>query len=68
MRGLPFPQPWAPSNSAVPEPLPNFGWLSESCGGKAAIGVFGGGVMGLLMGVFSKYLNKETCRSTYLVA
>jgi len=31
---------------------PDFTWISNSCGGKAAIGVFGGGVMGLLMGVF----------------
>jgi len=31
---------------------PDFSWLSESCSGKAAIGIFGGGIMGLLMGVF----------------
>ena len=49
---LPYLTPWYPksySNSDVP---PDFSWLSESCGSKAAIGIFGGAVCGLLMGVF----------------
>eukprot|EP00548_Thalassiothrix_antarctica_P015608 CAMPEP_0194176206 /NCGR_PEP_ID=MMETSP0154-20130528/10150_1 /TAXON_ID=1049557 /ORGANISM="Thalassiothrix antarctica, Strain L6-D1" /LENGTH=233 /DNA_ID=CAMNT_0038890299 /DNA_START=21 /DNA_END=722 /DNA_ORIENTATION=- len=51
MKSLPYFQPWcitAPPN-AMP---PNYDWLTESCAGRAAMGVFGGGVMGLLMGVF----------------
>jgi import inner membrane translocase subunit TIM22 len=55
MHYLPYPQPWS-RVSASPDPNnglpPNFDYLSESCGSKAAIGVLGGGVMGLLMGVF----------------
>lgn len=50
-KSLPYFLPW--SLSAGPSEVPpDFSWLSDSCGGKAAIGVFGGGVMGLLMGVF----------------
>mmetsp|Transcript_4263 Transcript_4263/g.8868 ORF Transcript_4263/g.8868 Transcript_4263/m.8868 type:complete len:269 (-) Transcript_4263:37-843(-) len=50
-KALPYFMPW--SLSAGPGQVPpDFSWLSDSCGGKAAIGVFGGGVMGLLMGVF----------------
>jgi len=50
-KSLPYFLPW--SLSAGPGQVPpDFSWLSDSCGGKAAIGVFGGGVMGLLMGVF----------------
>lgn len=60
MRSLPFPQPWTTSSAAPPEVPPNFAWLSESCGGKAAIGVVGGGVMGLLMGVFMGALTDMT--------
>ena len=55
MHYLPYPRPWSRA-SASPDPNngppPNFDYLSESCGSKAAIGVIGGGVMGLLMGVF----------------
>ncbi len=60
MRALPYPQPWTPSNSSPAELPPNFDWLSESCGGKAAIGIIGGGVMGLLMGVFMGALTDMT--------
>mmetsp|Transcript_27847 Transcript_27847/g.42999 ORF Transcript_27847/g.42999 Transcript_27847/m.42999 type:complete len:272 (-) Transcript_27847:110-925(-) len=60
MRALPYPQPWSPSNSSPSELPPNFDWLSESCGGKAAIGIIGGGVMGLLMGVFMGALTDMT--------
>eukprot|EP00574_Skeletonema_japonicum_P014030 CAMPEP_0201720496 /NCGR_PEP_ID=MMETSP0593-20130828/5415_1 /ASSEMBLY_ACC=CAM_ASM_000672 /TAXON_ID=267983 /ORGANISM="Skeletonema japonicum, Strain CCMP2506" /LENGTH=267 /DNA_ID=CAMNT_0048211135 /DNA_START=144 /DNA_END=947 /DNA_ORIENTATION=- len=60
MRALPYPQPWSPSNSSPAELPPNFDWLSESCGGKAAIGIIGGGVMGLLMGVFMGALTDMT--------
>mmetsp|Transcript_20687 Transcript_20687/g.25602 ORF Transcript_20687/g.25602 Transcript_20687/m.25602 type:complete len:229 (-) Transcript_20687:126-812(-) len=48
---LPYPIPF--SLTAGPENIPpDFSRLSESCGGRAAMGVFGGGVMGLVMGVF----------------
>jgi import inner membrane translocase subunit TIM22 len=50
-KSLPYFQPWF-ATSGPNEMPPDFGWLTNSCGGKAAIGVFGGGVMGLLMGVF----------------
>jgi len=50
-KSLPYFLPWSPSGGPKEVP-PDFSWLSDSCGGKAAIGVFGGGVMGLLMGVF----------------
>lgn len=48
---LPYFRPWF-ATSGPNELPPDFGWITNSCGGKAAIGVFGGGVMGLLMGVF----------------
>jgi mitochondrial import inner membrane translocase subunit TIM22 len=58
-KSLPYFQPWVPT--AAPTQLPpDFSWLSNSCGGKAAIGVFGGGVMGLLMGVFLGALSDAT--------
>jgi import inner membrane translocase subunit TIM22 len=60
MRALPYPQPWSRSNANPMELPPNFDWLSESCGSKAAIGVIGGGVMGLLMGVFMGALTDMT--------
>jgi len=48
---LPYHLKWQPV--AGPSDMPiNQAWLTESCAGKAAIGIFGGGVMGLLMGVF----------------
>lgn len=60
MRALPYPQPWTRHNATPAELPPNFDWLSESCGSKAAIGVIGGGVMGLLMGVFMGALTDMT--------
>ena len=36
MRALPYPQPWSRSNANPTELPPNFDWLSESCGSKAA--------------------------------
>ena len=50
-QSLPYFLPWKPT-AGPKEVAPSFDWLSNSCGGKAAIGVFGGGMMGLLMGVF----------------
>ena len=48
---LPYPIPWRAT--AGPDQLPpDFGWLTNSCSGKAAIGIFGGAVCGILMGVF----------------
>lgn len=60
MRALPYPQPWTRTNANPQDLPPNFDWLSESCGSKAAIGVIGGGVMGLLMGVFMGALTDMT--------
>jgi len=57
-RSMPVLTPWyavpSPYNaySSIDGPPPDFSWLSESCGGKAAIGVFGGAVCGLFMGIF----------------
>ena len=60
MRALPYPQPWTRTNATPSDLPPNFDWLSESCGSKAAIGVIGGGVMGLVMGVFMGALTDMT--------
>jgi import inner membrane translocase subunit TIM22 len=58
-KSLPYFQPWFPT--AGPSQLPpDFSWMSSSCGGKAAIGVFGGGIMGLLMGVFLGAMSDAT--------
>lgn len=57
-KSLPYFLPWRTSGGG--EVPPDFGWLTDSCGGKAAIGVFGGGVMGLLMGVFLGALSDST--------
>mmetsp|Transcript_18095 Transcript_18095/g.23352 ORF Transcript_18095/g.23352 Transcript_18095/m.23352 type:complete len:238 (+) Transcript_18095:224-937(+) len=56
---LPYFLPWKPTRG--PEQMqPDYAWLTNSCGGKAAIGVFGGGVMGLLMGVFLGAMSDAT--------
>lgn len=58
-KSLPYFRPWF--QTAGPTQLPpDFSWMSSSCGGKAAIGVFGGGVMGLLMGVFLGAMSDAT--------
>ncbi|CAJ1942302.1 unnamed protein product [Cylindrotheca closterium] len=58
-KSLPYFQYW--NMTAGPsEVAPDFSWVSNSCGGKAAIGVFGGGVMGLLMGVFLGAMSDST--------
>lgn len=49
-QALPYFLPWRPSSGG--EAPPNFDWVTNSCGGKAAVGTIGGGAMGLLMGVF----------------
>lgn len=49
---LPYLTPWYPKSYSNTDVPPDFSWLSESCGSKAAIGIFGGAVCGLLMGVF----------------
>lgn len=46
-----YPIPWRLTQG--PDEIPaDFSWLTDSCGGKAAVGVFGGAAMGLIMGVF----------------
>lgn len=47
----PYPIPWRMTQGPNEIP-PDFGWLTDSCSGKAAIGVFGGYMMGLVMGLF----------------
>ncbi|GMI18003.1 hypothetical protein TrLO_g9064 [Triparma laevis f. longispina] len=49
---LPFILPWSPTNPPAGGLPPDFGWISTHCGGRAAMGLVGGGVMGLGMGVF----------------
>lgn len=58
-RSLPYCQPWFPTAGPTHLP-PDFGWMTNSCGGKAAIGIIGGGVMGLLMGVFLGAMSDAT--------
>ena len=58
-KSLPYFMYWQPSAGPTEPPL-NYDWLTNSCGGKAAIGVFGGGVMGLLMGVFLGAMSDAT--------
>ena len=58
-KSLPYFLPW--NQTAGPSELPpDFSWMANSCGGKAAIGVFGGGMMGLLMGVFLGAMSDAT--------
>lgn len=57
---LPYPQPWSTRTAAPPELPPDFSFLTNSCSGKAAVGVFGGGLMGLLMGVFLGAMSDAT--------
>jgi hypothetical protein len=59
-QSLPYPTPWRMADSDPNAIPPDFSWLANSCGGKAAIGVFGGGVMGLLMGVFLGAMSDAT--------
>jgi mitochondrial import inner membrane translocase subunit TIM22 len=58
---LPFCQPWSlsPSQQAAQVP-PDFSWLGNNCGGKAAIGLVAGGAMGLVMGVFLGAMSDAT--------
>uniref|UniRef100_A0A7S2P255 Mitochondrial import inner membrane translocase subunit TIM22 n=1 Tax=Leptocylindrus danicus TaxID=163516 RepID=A0A7S2P255_9STRA len=49
---LPYLIPWMPTFNGAQEPPPDFSFMTESCGIKSAIGLFGGAAMGLLMGVF----------------
>jgi import inner membrane translocase subunit TIM22 len=58
-RALPYPLAWTPSASPRSLP-PDFSWIGNSCGGKALIGTIGGGVMGLLMGVFLGAMSDTT--------
>jgi mitochondrial import inner membrane translocase subunit TIM22 len=58
-KSLPYFLAWQPTAGPAEVP-PDFSWLSNSCGGKAAIGVFGGGLMGLLMGVFLGAMSDAT--------
>jgi import inner membrane translocase subunit TIM22 len=58
-RSLPYFLPW--NQTAGPsEVAPDFSWMTNSCTGKAAIGVIGGGMMGLVMGVFLGAMSDAT--------
>ncbi|CAB9496090.1 membrane translocase subunit TIM22 [Seminavis robusta] len=58
---LPCVLPWSLSTSQTPQQVPpDFSWMTNSCGGKAAIGLFAGGAMGLLMGVFLGAMSDAT--------
>jgi mitochondrial import inner membrane translocase subunit TIM22 len=59
-RSLPYFLPWSSHSGRPIELPPDFSWLSNSCGGRAAIGLFGGGMMGLLMGVFLGAMSDAT--------
>ena len=48
---LPYLLPWKPTSNPTEMP-PNFNGLTESCGVKSAVGLFGGAGMGLIMGIF----------------
>ena len=57
---LPYAQPWWLSPAQSQEVPPDYSWISNSCGGKAAIGLIAGGGMGLLMGVFLGAMSDAT--------
>lgn len=59
-RHLPYFMPWSIQTGRSLDLPPDFTWLSNSCGGRAAIGVIGGGAMGLLMGVFLGAMSDAT--------
>jgi mitochondrial import inner membrane translocase subunit TIM22 len=58
-KSLPYFLPWHQTAGPAEVP-PDFSWMANSCGGKAALGVFGGGMMGLLMGVFLGAMSDAT--------
>ena len=39
---------------------PDFSWVTNSCSGRATVGVLGGGMMGLVMGVFLGAMSDAT--------
>lgn len=57
---LPYFLPWSIQSGRQLELPPDFTWLSSSCGGRAVVGVIGGGAMGLLMGVFLGAMSDAT--------
>eukprot|EP00560_Eucampia_antarctica_P008752 CAMPEP_0197826366 /NCGR_PEP_ID=MMETSP1437-20131217/3335_1 /TAXON_ID=49252 ORGANISM="Eucampia antarctica, Strain CCMP1452" /NCGR_SAMPLE_ID=MMETSP1437 /ASSEMBLY_ACC=CAM_ASM_001096 /LENGTH=238 /DNA_ID=CAMNT_0043426775 /DNA_START=67 /DNA_END=783 /DNA_ORIENTATION=+ len=62
---MPYPLPWR-ATAGPDQPPADFQWVTESCGIKAAIGVFGGAGMGLLMGVFLGAMSDMTPPVTVL--
>ena len=59
---MPYPLPWRAV--AGPEELPpDFGWITNSCAGKAIVGTIGGAVAGLVMGVFLGAMSGKFCNS-----
>lgn len=57
---LPYVQPWNISPAPNAQAPPDFSWLANSCSGKAAIGVFAGGAMGAVMGIFLGAMSDAT--------
>jgi len=62
---LPYFLPWKIGPSPQ-EPPPDFSFITNSCAGKAIIGTIGGGMMGLLMGVFLGAMSDATPVHTLL--
>ena len=62
---MPYPVPWRAV--AGPEEMPpDFGWITNSCAGKAIIGTLGGAAAGLVMGVFLGAMSDMTPPVTVL--
>ena len=62
---MPYPLPFRATAGPDQAPM-DYQWLTESCGIKSAIGVVGGGAMGLVMGVFLGAMSDMTPPVTVL--
>ena len=62
---MPYPLPFR-ATAGPDQPPMDYQWLTESCGIKSAIGVVGGGAMGLVMGVFLGAMSDMTPPVTVL--
>lgn len=59
-KALPYPLPWSPYATPRDDLPPDYSWMSNACGLKAALGVMGGGAMGILMGIFLGAMSDAT--------
>lgn len=62
---MPYPVPWR-AIAGPEEMAPDFGWITNSCAGKAVIGTLGGAAAGLVMGVFLGAMSDMTPPVTVL--